>query len=126
MQRRVLIVDDEDAIRLTTAAIFEINGFKVATASCAQDAIAAISALPFDLIVTDLKMESDTAGFLVAEFAAKRNPRPIVIMASAYPKLAIDWIQHGVHAFFEKPTSTEVLLRSIAELLSRHEGAAAA
>src|SRR5215470_282597 len=99
MQRRVLIVDDENTIRLTTAAIFEINGFKVATASCAQDAITAISAVPFDLIVTDLKMESDTAGFLVAEFAAKRNPRPIVVMASAYPKLAIDWIKHGVHAF---------------------------
>ncbi len=125
MQRRVLIVDDEDAIRLTMAAIFEINGFKALTASSAQEAIAAIGALSFDLIVTDLKMESETAGFSVAEFAAKRNPSPIVIMASAYPELAVDWEEHGVHAFFEKPTNTVVLLRSIAELLTRRQAAAA-
>jgi DNA-binding NtrC family response regulator len=119
MQRRVLVVDDESTIRLTTAAILETKGFEVQTASCTQEALAAMSAVQFDLIVTDLKMETDTAGFDVAEFAAKQTSHPIIIMVSAYPKLATDWKEHGVHAFFEKPTETLVLLRSIEELLSR-------
>jgi FixJ family two-component response regulator len=46
-------------------------------------------------------------------------------MVSAYPQMAIDWKEHGVHEFFEKPTNTVMLLRSIVELLSRQAAAAA-
>jgi DNA-binding NtrC family response regulator len=126
MKRTALVVDDEAAIRLTTAAILEANGFQVRTASSGLDAIQSVSSAAFDLIVTDLKMETDLAGFDVAEFAAKRKPRPVVIVLSAYATLATNWKQRGVHAFFEKPTDTSVLLRCIDELLTRHEGAAAA
>jgi DNA-binding NtrC family response regulator len=126
MKRRMLVVDDEAAIRLTAVAICEVNGFQVQAASSGREAIEALSAAAFDVVVTDLKMETETAGFDVAEFAAKQFPRPIIIVVSAYPKLGMDWKQRGVHAFFEKPTDTSALLRCIEEMLARRDAADAA
>ena len=126
LPRSVLLVDDEAGIRLTMSAIFEANGFEVETASSAQEAIGAIGAEAFDVILTDLRMETPTAGFDVADFAAKHTPQPIVMVVSAYPKLGAGWRQRGVHAFFEKPTEISKLLRSIEELLPKRNGAAAA
>ena len=126
MHNTVLVVDDEAAIRIMLSAILEANGFQVQTASCALDAIRSIGSASFDLVVTDLKMETDTAGFDVAEFAAKQKPTPIVIVISASPALGADWQQRGVNALFAKPTDMSSMLRSINELLARRRGAAVA
>jgi DNA-binding NarL/FixJ family response regulator len=126
MHNTVLVVDDEATIRLSLSAIFEENGFQVQKASSALDAIRSVASASFDLVITDLKMETETAGFDVAEFAAKQNPRPVVIMISAYPALGANWKRRGVDAFFEKPTNISMVLRSINELLARRHGAAAA
>ena len=45
----------------------------------------AITTAAFDVIITDLKMETETAGFDVVEFAAKQTPGSIIIVVSAYP-----------------------------------------
>jgi two-component system CheB/CheR fusion protein len=124
--RTVLVVDDEAALRHTTAAILEAKGFRAQAAASAQEAIAAIRSGAFDLVVTDLKMETDGAGLGVAEFAAKQTPRPIVIVVSGYPELARDWEQLGIHAVLEKPLDPSILLRFVEELLARHSGVAAA
>src|SRR5438270_7325716 len=61
-----LVVDDKAAIRLTLA-ILEMKGLSVLTAASADEACNRLRQQVFDLVVTDLKMESDTAGFAVAE-----------------------------------------------------------
>lgn len=126
MQNTILVVDDEAAIRLTLSAILESKGFKVQTASSALEAIRHLGSASFDMVITDMKMETETAGFDVADFAAKQKPAPVVIIISAYPKLAADWQQRGVDAFFEKPTNTPLVLQSINELLARRRQAAVA
>jgi len=119
----VLVVDDEAGILLTLKAILEMNGFAVQTAPSCADAKEALLRARFDLIITDLKMETERAGFDVAAFAAKLDPRPVTVVMSAYPKLALDWQQQAVHAFFEKPTSTPELLRALDGLLVRNDAA---
>jgi PAS domain S-box-containing protein len=122
----VLVVDDEAALQLTTSAILKAKGFQVRTASSAREAIEAIRSTAFDLVVTDMKMETDRAGLGVAEFAAKQTPRPVIIVVSAYPELGTDWKQRGIHAFLEKPMDPSILLRSVEESLARHRRAAVA
>jgi len=68
-------------------------------------------------------METERSGFDVAAFAANMTPRPLTVVMSAYPKLALHWQQQCVHAFFEKPTPTDELLRVLDELLTRHDAA---
>jgi DNA-binding NtrC family response regulator len=126
MKRHVLVVDDEEAIRLTQSAILELHGFRVVTASCAQAAEKALCGESFDVVITDLKMETERAGFDVAACAAVQNPRPVTIVISAYPKLAINWEHRGVDAFFEKPTTTAELIHAIDDLLARRDRTAAA
>jgi len=123
MRRRALVVDDEAGIRLTLSTILELNGFFVQTAASGREAKETLLTAPFDVIITDLKMETERSGFDVAAFAANMTPRPVTVVMSAYPKLALHWQQQGVHAFFEKPTPTDELLRVLDELLTRHDAA---
>jgi hypothetical protein len=62
-------------------------------------------------------METLTAGYEVAELAENQQPRPATVILSAFPSQALDWKEHGAHAFFEKPASPPELLRTINELL---------
>lgn len=119
MKWRALVVDDEEAIAATTAAILETDGFETETALSACQAKEMLAASSYDLVLTDLKMETETAGFDVAEFAATQTTRPIMIMVSAYAALGAEWQNHGADAFFQKPTDIAALLAAIARLLAQ-------
>src|SRR6476620_8678599 len=54
---RLLVVDDEESLRITTAAILEREGYIVDTASSGDEAIALLQKLEYDLVLTDLHME---------------------------------------------------------------------
>ena len=53
---RLLVVDDEESLRITTAAILEREGYIVDTASSGDEAIALLQKLEYDLVLTDLHM----------------------------------------------------------------------
>jgi len=77
MKRRILLVDDELAILLTLKAILEMNGFEVDTAASAREAAQKLSAGIFDMVITDMSMESETSGYEVIRAARSQayNPR---------------------------------------------------
>ncbi|MDQ5836306.1 MAG: response regulator, partial [Acidobacteriota bacterium] len=54
---RVLVVDDEENVRITTAAILEQEGYEVATASDGREALEMAAHKHFDLVLTDLRMD---------------------------------------------------------------------
>src|SRR5215204_6339701 len=56
-EARLLVVDDEESLRITTAAIFEREGYIVDTASSGDEAINLLSKADYDLVLTDLHME---------------------------------------------------------------------
>lgn len=118
MPHRVLIVDDEGAILSTFSEILKLQGFAVDTASSAKAAKMALAMGTFDAVITDLKMETPTAGFDVVDAAKKQVSRPATIIMSAYPEFGSQWKQRGAHAFFEKPASMAELLRKLEELLN--------
>ena len=67
IKRRILLVDDELAILLTLKAVLEINGFEVETAASAKEAKLKIRSHTYHMVITDMRMESDTAGNEVVE-----------------------------------------------------------
>ena len=73
MKRRILLVDDEIPILLTLKAILEMNDFEVETAESAREAEQKLDAGTFQMVITDMRMETDTAGYDVLR-AAKRQP----------------------------------------------------
>ncbi|HYY68902.1 MAG TPA: response regulator [Terriglobales bacterium] len=122
MKRRILLVDDELAILLTLRAILEMNGFEVDTASTGREAIAKLqNDGQYHMVITDLKMESDTAGHEVIRAAKRLENSPAVAILTAYPSLGSGWKSEGADSMLVKPMNTEDLLRQIEVLLIQHE-----
>ena len=121
MKRRILLVDDELAILLTLKAILEMNGFEVETASSGHEAVQKLEAGVFHMVITDMRMESETAGYDVIRAAKQKPYNPATSILTAYPSLGSDWKSKGAQSLLVKPVNTQDLLRQIEALLITHE-----
>ena len=121
MKRRILLVDDELAILLTLKAILEINGFEVETASSAKEARSKLSDGVYQMVITDMRMETETAGYDVIREAKSRDYDPAIAILTAFPLLGSDWKEEGADSMLVKPMNTNDLLRQIEALLVNHE-----
>ncbi|MGA7523212.1 MAG: response regulator [Acidobacteriaceae bacterium] len=120
MKRRILLVDDDVAILLTLKAVLEISGFEVETAASAREAKLRLKSTEYHMVITDLRMESETAGQEVAAAAKKAPNRPAVAMLTAYPPADADWMA-TTDKVLVKPMNTQDLLRQIEAMLVSHE-----
>ncbi len=121
MKRRILLVDDELAILLTLKAILEMNGFEVETASSGTEAVKKLDAAVFHMVITDMRMETETAGYDVIRAAKQKPYNPATSILTAYPSLGSDWKSKGAQSLLVKPVNTQDLLRQIEALLISHE-----
>ena len=121
MKRRILLVDDELAILLTLKAILEMNGFEVETAASAREALHKLEQGVFQMVITDMRMETETAGYDVIRAARQQSYNPATSILTAYPSLGTDWKSRGAQSLLVKPVNTQDLLRQIEALLIQHE-----
>ncbi|HEY0795404.1 MAG TPA: response regulator [Acidisarcina sp.] len=121
MKRRILLVDDEVAILLTLKAVLEINGFEVETAASAREAKLKLRSHAYHMVITDMRMESDTSGIEVVHAAKKAPYQPAVAMLTAFPLPGSEWQDEGADEMLVKPMNTRELLRQIEALLVTHE-----
>jgi DNA-binding response OmpR family regulator len=121
MKRRILLVDDEVAILLTLQAVLEINGFEVETAASAREAKLKLRTNPYHMVITDMRMESDSAGEEVVLAARKSPGRPAVALLTAFPVADADDGEGDADEVLVKPMNTKDLLRQIEALLVTHE-----
>jgi DNA-binding response OmpR family regulator len=121
MKRRILLVDDELAILLTLKAILEMNGFEVETASSAREGIQKLEKNTYNMVITDMRMEHETAGYDVIRAARKQAYNPATSILTAYPSLGGEWKSEGAQSLLVKPVNTNDLLRQIEALLIAHE-----
>jgi len=122
MKRRILLVDDELAILLTLKAILEMNGFEVDTAASGREAVSRLqNGSSYHMVITDMKMEHDSAGYDVIRAAKKLPDQPATAILTAFPALGSAWKNEGADQLLVKPMNTEDLLRQIEVLLIQHE-----
>lgn len=121
MKRRILLVDDELAILLTLKAILELNDFEVTTASSAAEASAKLESEEFHMVITDMRMETESAGYDVIRAAKRQSYNPATAILTAFPSLTSDWQAEGANSLLVKPVGTEQLLRQLEVLLIQHE-----
>jgi DNA-binding response OmpR family regulator len=120
MKRRILLVDDEVAVLLTLKAVLEISGFDVETATSARDGKSKLKKRTYDMVITDMRMESDEAGREVI-FAARTAPyHPAVALLTAFPMADDDWQNMGADKMLVKPMQTRSLIQQIEKLLDSH------
>lgn len=116
---RVLLVDDDDSILQLFCTVLEMNGFEVITAASASEALSRIDEQPFEMVITDLRMESPTSGFDVVRAAHNLSPRPIIVIVTAFPVPSSEWRRTGADALYIKGANTMALPEQLKELLHR-------
>lgn len=120
-KRRILLVDDELTILLTLRAVLEISGFEVETAASAREGRTKIKTHAYDMVITDMRMESDNAGLEVVQAAKNAPYRPAVAMLTAFPLPGSEWEEEGADKMLVKPMNTHDLLTQLEALLASHE-----
>jgi signal transduction histidine kinase/CheY-like chemotaxis protein len=112
---RVLVVDDHPTVREATTELLAAQGYEVESAGNVADALTAIEAQRFTVVVTDVGLP-DRPGWEVARAAKQRSRDTVVVLVSG-------WGSHfspeeararGVDLVFEKPVDPDVLLSAIA------------
>lgn len=121
MKRRILLVDDELAILLTLRAILEMNNFEVETAASAKEAEQKLTQGVFEMVITDMRMETETAGYDVIRAARQQSYNPATAILTAYPTLGNEWQSKGAQSLLVKPVNMQELLRQIDSLLLTHQ-----
>jgi DNA-binding response OmpR family regulator len=117
-KRRVLLVDDEVTILLTMKAVLEISGYDVDTATSAREGKSKIKLREYQMVITDMRMESDVAGREVIQAARTAPYHPAVALLTSFPE--DDWEDMGADKMLVKPMQTAILIKQIEKLLETH------
>jgi DNA-binding NtrC family response regulator len=120
--RRLLVIDDEAIVGKRLLQVFGKMGFKVEVFDSPAPAMEAAATHPFDIVVTDLKMEG-MDGMEVLSRVRQLNPatRVIIITGYAQPETAEEAFKMGVFDFIPKPFPLEQLKESILRALGEIE-----
>src|SRR6202158_5239412 len=82
---RILLVDDDGAVRAMMNEALTRKGFEVVTASTVREALASIAAESFDVLITDLHMPDPGDGFTVVTAMRHSQPEALTMLVSGYP-----------------------------------------
>jgi DNA-binding NtrC family response regulator len=120
---RILIVDDNDGIRLGVRLYLQGCGFEVLEASDCATAVRALRGDALDLAILDYSLPDGTALELIHE-ARAAQPQAKVVVLTAYPsvKLAEEVQERGAARFLIKPIELSDLRKVLDELLGDREG----
>lgn len=99
-------------------AVLEISGYDVDTAASAREGKSKIKLREYQMVITDMRMESDAAGREVIQAARNAPYHPAVALLTAFPD--DDWADIGADKMLVKPMQTGMLLKQIDKLLESH------
>ncbi len=116
---KILVVDDEDALRTGLSGELTRKGYNVSTASDGDEAISGLQKETFDLVVLDIKMPRMN-GFEVLKFVKEKHPETKVVMLAGFADFGnvIDVKKLGAEDFVAKPFDLANLLTTIERVLS--------
>jgi DNA-binding response OmpR family regulator len=107
---KVLVVDDEPAIRALVAKIVERAGHPVDTARDGAEAIEKLEATDYAVVVLDLMMPNVDGYGLIRHLKARGGAQPAIIVVSAGDSAALRQLDGAmVHSIIRKPFDIDVL-----------------
>jgi DNA-binding NtrC family response regulator len=118
---RILIIDDEAAIRESLEALLTMEGFSVTMAVDGPSGVEQLSTNEFDLLLLDLALPGESGIDLLPRILEMQPALP-VIMITAYGTVSnvVDAIRAGAENFVQKPWDNEKLLADIRAAIGRH------
>jgi excisionase family DNA binding protein len=123
--RRVLVADDDEPIRQLIERMFAAVEYAMEAAPDGASALARLRAVPFDLIITDLRMPG-MDGLELAREAKRLWPAIKIVVITGHPSQssAIDAVNIGVDAYLTKPFRSIELLMAVARVFETESSSA--
>jgi two-component system response regulator AtoC len=104
MFNRILIVDDDEALRESLEMILSAEGYTVLTAASGEAALSLLDETDIDAVVTDLRMPGIDGFDLIPQISRRLPGVPIILMsAHGTEDLAVEAIQRGAYDYLAKP-----------------------
>ncbi|CAN5681194.1 sigma-54 dependent transcriptional regulator [soil metagenome] len=112
--RRVLVVDDEENIRLVLRTMLRKHGYEVEVASSGDEALGMVDAFGPDVILTDVRMPRMGGLDLLATLKAKQVAATVIVM-SAYGNidLALEAMKAGAYDYVSKPFKPDEIVLAL-------------
>ncbi|MCA9669685.1 MAG: sigma-54-dependent Fis family transcriptional regulator [Myxococcales bacterium] len=120
MSARILVVDDERAVRYTLEQVFGEAGYEVASAASAADALAQLDADAdtIDALVTDLAMPGMDGIALCRAVRARLPELPVVLLtARGSERLAVEAMKAGAADYLQKPVDVDEICLVVERVL---------
>jgi DNA-binding NtrC family response regulator len=116
---RVLLVDDDLTSRLTLQTVLEAGGYRVDAAASAAEAVEKLDDQEYELVLSDLRMESPEAGLKVLAHARMMDYKPATALITTYhnPR-ARAGSRNAAGTMLIEPEDLPGLLSRVADLIS--------
>jgi CheY-like chemotaxis protein len=114
---RVLLVDDDLASRLTLKTVLEAGGYNVDSAASAAEAVGKLNDGQYELVLSDLQMESPEAGLKVLAHARMMDYKPAMALITTYQNSKPSQEQRR-KSMLIKPEDVPGLLGKVADLIA--------
>src|SRR5438094_3062929 len=120
LQRHILLVEDEAALRQAIAEQLTEHGYQVAQAESGEAALSRLADFAFDIIITDLRLPGIN-GSEVLESAVARYPDIVAIVVTGFGtvKDAVEAIKRGERDVVSKPFQIDELLHALDSALEQ-------
>ncbi len=116
----VVVVDDDEAARLSLAQMLRLRSYSVEAFSSAEAALAWPRLAEADCVVSDVKMPGMDGEEFLAELGRRRVPAPAVLITGhGDVSMAVRCLKSGAYDFVEKPFEDDVLLASVARAVEK-------
>ena len=119
---RLLIVDDELSVRDSLAKWFGEEGYEVATAESANEALTRVAEQAFDVALVDIKMRG-TDGIELQRRLHEIHPDMLVIIMTGYASVetAIAALKNGAYDYVNKPLDPDEIAHLVAKAMSHRQ-----
>ncbi|SRR5579871_2861816 len=115
---RVLLVDDDPTSRLTLQTVLQAGGYHVDAAASAAEAVGKMDEREYELVLSDLQMESPEAGLKVLAHARMMDYKPATAIVTTYQNKERDFKVVKQSRMLIKPEDIPGLLGKVANLIS--------
>jgi two-component system, chemotaxis family, chemotaxis protein CheY len=116
MPPRLLIVDDEESVTITMAAILEMDGYDVATAAEGMSALDHLRRRPSNIIVLDMMMPIMDGWHFSEAYRELPGPHAPIVVLTAAADAAGCAAQVGAARYLSKPFDVDALLTIVDQL----------
>ena len=121
-RKRILVVDDDRAVRSVLSRLLTADGYEVETAGTTQEALTVLAGSEFALLLSDIDMPGGS-GLELVRVVAGAYPELAVVMITGVddPLVAAEALELGVYGYLLKPFATvEIEIQVVGALQRRH------